>query len=135
MGASSEAKATAHWWTTGSSSTGPCTRSQVRATPGPGRAAKRRSSRGVKDSSVAVVVGELDVGEAAGLDVGLVLVDLERGRQVEDGAAGLAGHDLARGEAAAVAEAVHLEADGLVGVAPADEVGVQGVGAERPRPR
>ncbi len=75
-----------------------------------------------------------------GLRVGRVLVDLEAGRHVEDGADRLAGDDRSRHERAAVANAIDLEPDRLLVIAAADEVRVQRVhpegriDGERPRP-
>ena len=52
------------------------------------------------------------------LDLGVVLPPVERARQVEDGSAGLAGHDRPGAEAAAVAEAVDLEPHRLRATSP-----------------
>jgi hypothetical protein len=56
-----------------------------------------------------------------------VLVDVERGRHVEDGPAVLDGHHPAGGEGPAVADPVDLVEDRDVGVARAQEVRVQRV--------
>ena len=67
------------------------------------------------------------VGQGGLLDLSLVLLDLERAREVEDGSLGLTGHDPARHERPPVTDPVHLVADGLVAGTPPDEVGVEGV--------
>src|SRR5947207_37368 len=61
--------------------------------------------------------------------VGAGLVDVERGRQVEDGPPVLDGDDAPRRERAAVADAVDLVEDGPVGIARTQELRVQGVHA------
>jgi hypothetical protein len=56
-----------------------------------------------------------------------LLLLLERGRRGEDGARALGGVHLPCGERAAVAQVLHLETDGQIGVPGGQEVGVHGV--------
>ena len=74
-------------------------------------------------------LGVGDVGHRHLVDEGAFLVDVERRRQVEDGLAVLDGHHPPGRERAAVADAVDLVEDGHVGIAGAQEVGVQRVHA------
>ena len=69
--------------------------------------------------------------DACRLHFGILLGHVERARQVQNGAAALAGHHGPCAERAAVAQAVHLVADGLVERAATDEVRVDRVRHER----
>jgi hypothetical protein len=57
--------------------------------------------------------------------VGGIFLDLERGREVENRPARLAGDDSTSDEGSAVANTVNFEADRLIEISAADEVGVE----------
>lgn len=56
-----------------------------------------------------------------------VRLDLEGGVEIEDGLAALNGLDPAGGDGLAVADVLHVVDDGTVGIAGAQEVGVEAV--------
>ena len=72
-------------------------------------------------------LGRGHVGHGGLVDEWTLLVDVERGRQIEDGLAVLDGHDSPGRERAPVADAVHLVQDRRVGVAGPKEIRVQRV--------